>query len=164
MGPSTLRTVLCVRCGRDTGIPGAAYCDPCRDFRNSGALLTDADRERMAMQRQAICMVCRGEARSVPGQRAAATIKHRGGCEWAATLDRLARRKHRLDHDNDPYCICGGLWVYYEPWANATTSRQGVYGCERQSHADAIRHNALVDHNDRLVDDWLIKAIDEGTL
>lgn len=45
---TTLRIVLCRRCARPTGTPGAAFCDECRPRRLSDALMTDADWTRQA--------------------------------------------------------------------------------------------------------------------
>jgi hypothetical protein len=41
------RVLMCRACARDTGIPGARYCDECRPRRLSDLLLAPADRMRM---------------------------------------------------------------------------------------------------------------------
>lgn len=45
--PRSRRVLMCRRCGQDTGIPGAYYCDTCRPLRLSDHLLSDVDLERL---------------------------------------------------------------------------------------------------------------------
>lgn len=155
------RVLMCVLCHRDTGIEGAVYCDPCRKRRNSDELLSEVDRERDTMKVHARCALCSGEARSHPGK--IATIKHRGGCEYVAEIERGRRREHRFDHDDDR-CVCGGQWVYFEPVEayGGRKARRGVYGCSEQTHAQALKLNDCRDQNDSVSVSSLLAAIERG--